>query len=91
MVFPNPYNPDTAIRGTVKITGMPFGSIFNVFTVSGEIVRSQTAGNGVNGWTEWDGKNNVGQIAATGIYYYVVRLGNETLAKGALIIRRGTN
>jgi hypothetical protein len=91
VVFPNPYDPDTAVRGTVKITGMPYGSTFNVFTVSGEIVKSQTAGNGVNGWTEWDGKNNAGQSAATGIYYYVVRQGDQTLARGPLIIRRGTN
>jgi hypothetical protein len=91
VVFPNPFDPDTAVRGTVKITGMPTGSTFNVYTVSGEIVKSQMAGNGFDGYTEWDGKNNAGQTAATGIYLYVVRSGSQTLATGSLIIRRGSN
>lgn len=89
MVYPNPFDPDRAVRGTLKIQGMPDGSTFNVFTVSGELVKTQTAGNGLNGWTEWDGKNNRGQTAATGIYFYVVRWGDKTLATGSLIIRRG--
>jgi hypothetical protein len=88
VVYPNPYDPDTAVRGTLKVTGMPDGSTLNIYTISGEIVKSQEAGNGLDGLTEWDGRSNWGKFAATGIYYYVIRLGGQTLAKGSLIFRR---
>ena len=89
MVYPNPFDPDTAVRGTLKVVNMPEGSTLNIYTVSGERVKSQQAGNGYNGWTEWDGVSDWGKVAATGVYYYVVRLGDKTLAEGSLIIRRG--
>jgi hypothetical protein len=91
VAYPNPFDPEKAVRGTMKIKGMPQGSTFNVYTVSGEMVKSQEAGNGANGLTEWDGKNDWGKDTATGIYLYVVRLGDQTLAKGSLILRRGNN
>ena len=89
MVYPNPFDPGTAVRGTLKVTGMPVGSTLNIYTVAGERVKKQEAGNGFNGWTEWDGRNEQGQLVATGTYFYVVRLGDRTLAEGPLVIERG--
>ena len=73
----------------MKIIGMPDGSTLYIYTVSGELVKTQAAGNGYNGWTEWDGVTDWGKAAATGIYYYVIRSGEDTLARGSLIVRRG--
>ena len=88
MIYPNPFDPDKAVRGTLKILGMPAASVFNVYTISGQMVKVQGAGNGPNGSTEWDGVSNWGKPVATGIYYYVIRLGDQTLAKGSIILRR---
>jgi hypothetical protein len=89
VLYPNPFDPDKTVRGTLKVIGMPAGSTLNIYTVSGEMVKRQQAGNGFNGWTEWDCRSDWGDIAATGVYYYVIRLDDRTLAKGALVIRRG--
>jgi len=70
---------------------MPYGSTLYIFTISGERVKSLSAGNGFDGFTEWDGKNDWGKMAASGIYYYVIRQGDQTLATGSLIIRRGSH
>jgi hypothetical protein len=84
-VYPNPFNPVTAVRGTVKVLGMPVGSTFIVYTVSGELVHRQTAGGGP---VEWDGRTTGGTHAATGTYYYVIREGQANLATGPLVIWR---
>jgi hypothetical protein len=89
VVYPNPFNPGTAVRGTLKVIGMPDGSTLNIYTVSGERIKKQESGNGYNGWTEWDGRNEWGETAATGTYFYVIRLGDRTLAEGSLVIERG--
>jgi hypothetical protein len=87
VVYPNPFNPDTAVNGTLKIQGVPPGATVNLYTVSGELVHRETA---TGALIEWDGKTLNGRVVATGIYYYVVRQGNETLAEGVLVIRRGS-
>jgi len=84
-VWPNPFNPLTSVRGTLKCADMPDGSAFNLYTVSGETVfKAEEVGHRV----EWDGKTQGGKIAAPGIYYYVVRSGVETLQKGVLVLQR---
>ena len=83
-VWPNPFNPWTAVRGTLKCADMPEGSTFNLYTVSGErVFRAGEAGYRV----EWDGKTQGGKIAAPGIYCYTVTRGMEILQKGVLVIR----
>jgi hypothetical protein len=89
VVYPNPFNPGTAVGNKLKITGMPAGSTFNVYTISGERAKKQDAGNGPGGLTEWDCRNEAGQLVASGTYFYVVRLGNRTLAEGPLVVERG--
>jgi hypothetical protein len=88
LVYPNPFNPGTAFGGTLKVTGMPPGADLYIYTVAGELAKKQPGGNGANGSTEWDGRNDWGQTVATGTYFYVVRLGDKTLAKGPLVVQR---
>jgi hypothetical protein len=56
----------------------------DIFSVSGERVKSLQA---VNGWIEWEGKTDKGARVASGIYYYVARRNVRTVDKGVLIIR----
>jgi hypothetical protein len=85
VVYPNPFNPGQAVRGTVKVLGMPTGATFSVYTVSGELVHSQTA---TGGPVEWDGRTLEDRPTATGTYYYLIRQGEANLATGHLVIWR---
>jgi hypothetical protein len=81
-LWPNPYSPITAMRGTLKCAVMPPGARLSVYTVSGEKVfqRAET-----NGWVEWDGTTPQGMPVSPGIYYYVVNLGKDVLLKGVVL------
>ncbi|HEX9658436.1 MAG TPA: S8 family serine peptidase [Bacteroidota bacterium] len=67
--FPNPFNPRTRIRYRVPEQASVFLSIYNVL---GQLVR--TLVNEVKPASsfevEWDGRNDAGDIVATGAYYY---------------------
>ena len=71
------------MRGTLKCADMPAGSVLTIYTVSGELVfRAQENGFRV----EWDGRTSGGKPIAAGVYYALVRLGQEDLLKTVLIV-----
>jgi hypothetical protein len=82
-LWPNPFDPSKAVRGTLKCADMPEGSSLTIYTLSGEKVFSAVE----SGYrAEWDGKTEKGAQAATGAYYYLVRRNREILLKGVLIL-----
>lgn len=82
-LWPNPFHPTRAVRGTVKCADMPVGSVLEFYTVSGEKVASRPE---VGCHAEWEGRADNGREASAGVYYYVVRRSTEILAKGVLIL-----
>ena len=76
-VWPIPFNPLTAVGGTLKFRGLPTGAKVGIFTVSGEKVRSLAES---GGYATWDGRNEAGQFASAGTYYYIVEAGAEATA-----------
>jgi hypothetical protein len=82
-LWPNPFNPATAVRGTLKCADMPEGSSLAIFTLSGENVFEAVE----KGYlVEWNGKTNKGTQAAPGIYYCVVRKNQNMLLKTVLVV-----
>lgn len=78
--YPNPFSNLTVIpyklkkQSDVKVT---------IYDILGRVVRNFSAGTqtvGVHS-IEWDGKNNFGQTAATGIYFYRLQAGDESSVK----------
>ena len=61
--FPNPIRPDYA--GSIAITGLMENSIINIVDEGGNLI-CKTRSNG--GTAVWDGKNQLGQKASSGIY-----------------------
>ena len=61
--FPNPIRPDYA--GSIAITGLMENSIVNIVDEGGNLI-CKTRSNG--GTAVWDGKNQLGQKASSGIY-----------------------
>ncbi len=75
--YPNPFNPTTTIQYQLAKSGQTRLTIFNSL---GEEVRTlvndhQSAGTYS---ATWDGRNNNGQLAASGIYIYMLRSGDFT-------------
>jgi flagellar hook assembly protein FlgD len=82
-VWPNPFNPDTAVNGLLKAGVVPPGSTLSIYTVSGELVNSLQESGGL---ITWDGRNKNGALVSRGIYYYVVQSGQTVLLTNNIIV-----
>jgi len=69
-VYPNPYEPGVAVRGTLKFSGLPQGAVVHLYTIAGVQLRSLPAG--ANHRAEWDGRNDQGSPVAAGFYLYAI-------------------
>ena len=85
--YPNPFNPSTTIKYSMPRAGHLKLSIYNV---RGHLVKTLIDGHrpaGANQTIVWDGSDNLGSSAASGVYFYEagalgdVRIGKMTLLK----------
>ncbi|MCY3742641.1 MAG: T9SS type A sorting domain-containing protein [Candidatus Poribacteria bacterium] len=87
--YPNPFNPETWIpyrlSEPVDVTG-------HIYATNGVLVRTLALGHQVAGLYEsrsraayWDGKNEVGEVVASGVYFYTLTAGNFTETRKMLI------
>ena len=89
--YPNPFNPDTWIpyhlanASDVKIT---------IYDTRGGVVRQLALGHQPAGFyadrsraAYWDGKNALGESAASGLYFYTLTTGNFTQTRKMLILK----
>ena len=81
-VYPNPFRPSQGHTG-VNFTNLPSDATINIFTITGQKV--QTLNSTPAGTAFWDGKNQGGQSAASGVYFAVVKSGgSKTILKVAV-------
>ena len=83
-VYPNPFIPSTAMRGTLKFEGMPAGSQIRIYTPSGLMVWEGKVI--VPNILEWNGKMSSGKRVAPGTYLWVAD-GRGRREKGTLIVQ----
>ncbi|MEN8008587.1 MAG: FlgD immunoglobulin-like domain containing protein, partial [Candidatus Krumholzibacteriota bacterium] len=85
--FPNPFNPSTTIKYSLPKAGHLKLSVYNV---RGQLVKTLIDGPrpaGAGQTVVWDGSDNLGSAAASGVYFYEarahgdVRIGKTTLLK----------
>lgn len=83
---PNPFNPMTEIRFTVHRAGS--GSL-QVFNVKGERVRTLLQGRMEEGshTVTWDGQDEVGRQAPTGVYFYRLELNGEVDVRKMMLVK----
>ena len=84
--FPNPFNPSTTLKYSLKTAGHVRLDIYNVL---GQNVRTlvdeyQDANNYT---TIWDGCDNNGNVAASGIYMYRIKSGDFTEIKKMVLMK----
>jgi len=91
--FPNPFNGGTSIDYTVGVSAPSVGggneTILEVRDVAGGLVRRvvrEPAAPGV--YTAiWDGLDESGRAAASGVYYYVLQVGPVRLLRKLTVVR----
>jgi FlgD Ig-like domain len=73
--FPNPFNPETAIRFSAATPGKVTIRIFNV---AGRLVNTLTKNVTETGLNEirWNGKSSDGRNMASGLYFYRIHFAN---------------
>jgi len=74
VVYPNPYNPLTAVGGTLKFANVPTDAQILIFTVSGEIVKSFRERSAI---VYWNGTNEYNINVSPGIYYFTITWNNN--------------
>ncbi len=89
--YPNPFNPETWIpyhlAGPAEVT-------FRIYAASGVLVRTLALGYQPAGIYEyrsraayWDGKNELGESVASGIYFYTLTAGDFAATRKMLIMK----
>jgi hypothetical protein len=83
---PNPFNISTVIQYTTPISGYV---VINIYNSDGKIIRAleqEYRKTGIHS-TKWDGKDNKGNKAASGRYYYQVISGNHITTKKMILLK----
>jgi DNA-binding transcriptional regulator YhcF (GntR family) len=84
--YPNPFNPETQIAYALSVPGNVRIQIYNV---AGQIVRTFNKGYQQAGSYSviWDGRNENGDPAASGVYLYRIEAGPYTLTNRMVLLK----
>ena len=89
--YPNPFNPETWIPYQLS---QPVAVTLHIHAVDGTLIRTLTLGYQSAGMYQsknraayWDGKNEVGEAVASGVYFYTFTAG-EFIATRKMLIRK---
>lgn len=84
--FPNPFNPTTNIRYEIKKENYVTINIYDMIgrTIKTLITEFQPSGNYT---ITWDGKNENGELVATGTYLYQLKIGEQAETKKMILIK----
>jgi DNA-binding beta-propeller fold protein YncE len=87
--YPNPFNPDTWIPYQLKNNT---NVNISIHSVTGQLVRTLSLGRKPAGlYTDkeraayWDGKNEYGEVVASGVYFYSIQTGDFVDTKKMII------
>jgi PKD repeat protein len=84
--YPNPFNPTTTIRYQLKRRS---NVTLEIFDVVGRLVRTLVNGEQLTGAHAaiWDGTNEVGIEASSGVYFYRLRANDFTMVRKLLLVK----
>ena len=89
--YPNPFNPETWIPYQLS---EPAEVTLRIYAVSGALVRTLNLGHQPVGIYHqrsraayWNGKNELGESVASGVYFYTLTAGDFTATRKMLIIK----
>ncbi len=84
--YPNPFNPSTTIRFSLPKDAM---ITLTVFDLSGKKVKTLVNGFNKSGYhqVQWNGKDDRGRTVASGMYFYVLKMGESIKARKMFLLR----
>lgn len=84
--FPNPFNPETIIRFGLPEDG---NASIKIYSITGEEVTTLRERYMLRGYHEvkWDGRNKAGNQVASGMYFSVLRSGEQMLVRKMMLLR----
>lgn len=89
--FPNPFNPETWIPFELI---KPAEVTIHIYNLKGQLIRTVNLGHKQAGFyiskdkaAYWDGKNQSGERASSGIYFYTIRAGNFTATRKMILLK----
>ena len=89
--YPNPFNPETWIP--YRLAEGAFVTL-TIYDLSGQVVRTLDVGRQIASAYEnrskaiyWDGRNELGQRAASGVYFYHLSAGDYSATRKMLILK----
>ena len=86
--YPNPFNPGTTIRFTLKQTGLVQLDIFNNLGQKIQsIINNKVLSDEKMHQVYWGGRTSSGSMAASGTYYYRLISGNQSQVKKMILLR----
>lgn len=77
-IYPNPYRPNS-VSDVMHFTNMTPNARVKIYTFLGELVRTLKAD--VNGMAHWDGANDAGRKAASGVYIAFVQTRGKSASR----------
>ncbi|RKU18377.1 hypothetical protein C6501_02825 [Candidatus Poribacteria bacterium] len=87
--YPNPFNPETWIPYQLA---KPADVTLHIYAADGKLVRTLALGHQAvgkyhdrNRAAHWDGKNDVGESVASGVYFYTLTAGDFSATRKMLI------
>ena len=89
--YPNPFNPETWIP--YRLAEDAFVTL-TIYDGSGQVVRTLDMGHQSAAVYEsqskaiyWDGRNNLGETVASGVYFYTLTAGDYSATRKMLILK----
>ena len=89
--FPNPFNPETWIPYQLETSA---DVTFQIYDMSGDLVRTLDLGFKGQGFymtrsraAYWDGRNNLGEQVASGVYFYSLHTPDFSATRKMLILK----
>jgi len=89
--YPNPFNPETWIPYRLAKDA---DVIIEIYNISGQLTRTlylgyQNAGNyfSKDEAAYWDGRNELGEPVASGLYFYLLKTENFTATRRMVLLR----
>ena len=84
--FPNPFNPSTTIEFSLP---QAQDVTISIYDSKGRFVVDLAAGQrpGGNHSVTWDGRDANGQAVASGVYFYRMTAGNQTVTRKLVMIK----
>ena len=89
--YPNPFNPETWIP--YRLAEDTFVTLV-IYDLNGQVVRTVDVGHRIAAVYEsrskaiyWDGRNDVGERVASGVYFYNLSTGNYSATRKMLVVK----